>query len=184
MTASCHINGWSNLVVFHSCQPACIECFHVLYVFDTLQFLVVFTANSVMYGAIVRRLVQRSDENIGVRAGHDADTASKLSRDVARMLVINGVAFFILLGPYQIWNIVLLIYDYTGILVVSENFEYWLGWVSRFCAPINFFVNPLIYGGSNKYYRQAFLEVFGCSSPSPDRRTGTQKDTSSTNVYT
>ncbi len=78
------------------------------------------------------------------------------------MLIINGLAFFILLRSYQIWNVVLLIKDYTGVLIISEKALYWLGWVSRLCPPINFSINPLIYGGSSKYYREAFWEVFQC----------------------
>ena len=149
-------------IVFRSCQPSCLKCFHALYIADTVQFLLVFAVNVVMYIAIIRKLRKRSGERRGM-AGSDL-LASRVSRDVARMLIINGCAFFLLLGPYEIWNVILLIQDYTGVLIVSEGFLYWLSWLSRLCAPINFSINPLIYGCSNKHYQKAFVEVFGCEA--------------------
>ncbi len=156
-----HNETW---MIFHSCQPACNWCFHVLYVGDTVQFLVVFGLTAVMYLAIVRKLRKRS--GLLNPSGMDDKArihANKISHDIARMLVINGVAFFTLLGPYQIWNIVLLIYDYTGVLILSEETLYWISWVSRLCAPVNFSMNPLIYGAINKQYRKAFIESFNCT---------------------
>ena len=140
-------------MTFQTCIPSCTLCYNMLLVYDTAQFIIIFTANSILYYLIIRKLQA---------ATATTSRANKASQDVARMLIINGVAFFILLGPYQIWNIAYLMRDFSGALIFSENTIYWLGLVVRLCSPANFTINPLIYGGSNSLYRQAFLEVFGC----------------------
>ena len=158
--------------IFHNCQSYEVWVFHILYFSDTVQFVVVFTLTACMYFAIIRQLRKREEMRStgptelsgGTKGKAASNSANRVSRDVTRMLIINGVTFFLLLGPYQIWNVVLLIWDYTGKLIVSEGFLYWIAWVSRLCAPINFSVNPLIYGGSNSQYRRAFADVFGCKT--------------------
>ena len=142
-------------MAFHTCIPSCTWCYNMLLVYDTVQFFIIFTANSILYFLIIRKLMAATAKT--------TSRANKASQDVARMLIINGVAFFLLLGPYQIWNIAYLVRLYTGVLLFSNETIYWLGFVVRVCSPTNFTINPLIYGGSNSLYRQAFLEVFGCS---------------------
>ena len=146
-------------LVLQTCVPTCPWCFHLLVFYDTAQFLIVFVINTLAYVAIIGKLRKRASDSIM----RSTVSTQQVSKDVTRMLLINGVAYFLLLGPYQIWNIALLTHTYFGVWIVSQHTFFLLGWLSRACSPLNFALNPLIYGSTNPRYRKAFLQVFGCS---------------------
>ena len=173
LSPSSATSGNDTWMVFESCIPSCEGCFQSLLVFDTVQFVIVIACNAAMYIAIIKTLHHRPESS---RATGIA------SRSVSRMLVINGVAFFFLLGPYEIWNVVYLIYEHTGILIVSQSAFYWLGYVYRLCSPANNAVNPLIYGASNPRYLEAFLEAFRCSPPTQHPTSRRPVNTASSSV--
>ena len=156
-----HANGtW---MVFETCHPPCIDCFHVMFAFDTIQFVLVFCCNSFMYFEIIRALRKRSAGMTEISSTTAAQQKSqRVEKYISRMLIINGAAFFFLLGPYEVWNTFYLIREYTGVLPISEEAFYWLGYGNR-VITVNFAVNPLIYGATNPRYREAFFEAIGCS---------------------
>ena len=164
-SASQTTSGNDTWMVFESCAPSCIICYHLFLAFDTIQFVIVFLCNSIMYYAIIKTLRKRSSEfseTSGMTAFQQA--SERVEKAISRMLVINGVAFFFFLGPWEVWNVIYLINEYTGIMIVSENGFYWLGFIYRLASPANFAINPLIYGASNPRYRKALLEAFRFSS--------------------
>ena len=151
-----------NWMVFETCQP-CTTCLNSLFAFDTIQFVIVFACNSIMYFEIIKALHKRS---AGIRkisaTAMSQQKSQRVEHYISRMLITNGYAFFFLLGPYEIWNTFYLIREYTGVLPISEEAFYWLGYGSRVVA-VNFAVNPLIYAATNPSYREAFFKAIGYS---------------------
>ena len=145
-------------IVLQACQPSCTWCFQVLLVVDTVQFIITLLVNVILCSSIIGRLRKRSCKTLSSNAHSVMQTVTKY---VTRMLIINGITFLVLLGPYEIWNVVFLINDYTEISMASERFLFWLKWFARVCASINSTVNPLIYSATNQQYRQAFMDIFG-----------------------
>ena len=147
-------------IVLHVCQPSCTWCYQVLLVFDTVQFIIAFLVNAIACISIIGRLRKRSRKCSPVSP--KAESAIQImGRNLTRMLIVNGIIFFALLGPYQTWNVASLIKDYTGISMISDRFLFWLKWFARVCVIVNSAVNPLIYNAVNQQYRQAFMDAFG-----------------------
>ena len=166
-------------LIFKSCKPSCSWCYHLLVLYDIVTFVIGFIMNVILYIAIIRQLRKRVNDT----AMPASKSTQQASKDVTRMLIINGIAFFVLLGPYQIWNTILLVYEYMGVWISSRYTFFLLGWLSRVCSPTNFALNPLIYGSTNPRYRKAFLQVFGCSRSSEDQRKN-QLETTKSHIST
>ena len=145
-------------IALQVCQLFCTWCFQMLLVFDTVQFIIAVLVNVILCSLIIVRLRRKSRKTLSSNAESDMQTVTK---NVARMLIVNGITFLLLLGPYEIGNVVFLINKYTGISIVSDRFVFWLQWFARVCSSINSTVNPLIYSATNQQYRQAFMDVFG-----------------------
>ena len=148
----------SERILLQICHPSCIWCFHMLVVSDTIQFITALVVNVILCSSIIGRLRKRSCKTVSSKADSVMQTVSK---NVTRMLIVNGIAFLVLLGPYEIWNVVFLLNNYTGSSIVSGRTVFWLKWISRVCVNINSTINPLIYSATNQQYRHAFMEVFG-----------------------
>ncbi|XP_072046882.1 somatostatin receptor type 5-like [Amphiura filiformis] len=156
-------------LVFQTCEPACIWCYYFVITFDTAQFWTVFIINVTIYVAVITKLRKRaSNTNLPV-----SSTTQQVSKDVTLMLIVNGIAFFILLGPCEAWNIAQLINKYAGVSIISTEILPVLFWLSRICTSMNFVINPLIYAGTNRRYRRAFQQVLCCSSSEKNHKADT-----------
>ena len=83
---------------------------------------------------------------------------------VARMLIINGVAFFACLSVYQFYNVhQFLKYNSYAELIEPEH-ESTMTWIGRVLSVLNSAINPLIYSMCNGRYRNAFLKTLRCCS--------------------
>ena len=162
------VQNKSEGTVLQICQPSCNWCYQILLVFDTVQFIIALLVNIMACSSIIGRLRKRSRNPVS----SNADTTMQImSRNATRMLIVNGITFFVLLGPYEIWNVAFLIKDYTGISMFSDRFLFWLKWFSRVCVIVNSTVNRLIYSAVNQQYRQAFMAAFGRFSIRKQART-------------
>ena len=148
----------SQRTVLQACQPSCNWCFQVLLVVDTVQFIIALLVNVILCSSIIGRLRKRSCKTLSSNADSVMQTVTK---NVTRMLIVNGITFLVLLGPLEMANVVFLINDYMGISIVSDRSVFWLKWFARVCTSINSTINPLIYNATNQQYRQAFKDIFG-----------------------
>ena len=83
---------------------------------------------------------------------------------VAKMLIANNVAFFLCLGPLQIYNIFNILYWHTGHTPFTYyELDTWL-WMARVTGVANSAINPIIYNATNQRYRVAFAKCFGCDA--------------------
>ena len=148
----------SQEIVLQACQPSCTWCFQVLLVVDAVQFIIALLVNIILCSSIIGRLRERSRKTVSSNADSVMQT---VTQNVTRMLIVNGITFLVLLGPYEIWSLFFLVNNYTGISIVSDRFVFWLKWFTRVCSSINSTINPLIYSATNQQYRQAFMDIFG-----------------------
>ncbi|XP_072037859.1 thyrotropin-releasing hormone receptor-like [Amphiura filiformis] len=141
-----------------ACRDYCDSCHKVLNILDLTQFVVALIVNTVMYALIVLQLSKSpfSDQN----SPASENRANQARNAVARMLIINGIVFFICLFPYSIINVIR-IGEAFHVFVVNASWRYTLAWVARIFFLINSTLNPLVYNATNARYRLAFKQAFG-----------------------
>lgn len=158
------------------CRGTCDWCDKTLYAIDPIQFVFAFLINSCMYGRIVMILSKRSalidDENKN-SSSLAAVTSARVQADnrdqVARMLIINTVVFFVCLMPYCITNLNSFVKEVnnTGFLTIEESNI--LSWISKLTTLLNSAGNPYLYSATNKRYRKAFMQAFRCRGGGKDK---------------
>ncbi|XP_071489655.1 thyrotropin-releasing hormone receptor-like [Diadema antillarum] len=136
------------------------------YVMQTVPFFVVMLINSVLYVCIMREMERR----LLAMERHDLDlhTNVEIRNQVSRMLVANGVIFFVLMAPFQFGSLILAIDRITGKRIEPQSLEQFLQ-VTRMMVYLNSAVNPIIYNVANSRYRAAFEEAF-CKNQCLKRR--------------
>ncbi len=140
-------------VVF--CSASCDVCLKLLCITDIVQSVLSLIINIAMYTLILVELHKSPMSSI-----QSTDRATHVRNAVARMLMINGVVFFVCLFPYTVVNV----------YYISELFDWIIpkgNWIDvyKHLATIlylsNSALNPLIYNVTNARYRSAFKEAFG-----------------------
>ncbi|XP_038055007.1 allatostatin-A receptor-like [Patiria miniata] len=122
---------------------------------QTVPFFIAFILNTTVYTLIVRRLSQRADQPIGQREAVPVpDRAIHTRNQVAKMLVINGTVFFLLLAPFE----------FVSILLSADALEYEQELVAlqicRLLSYLNSAINPFLFGMVNSKYRAAYKQAF------------------------
>ena len=140
------------------CTRDCKWCNVAINSTDLLQFVAALFVNIILYSLIVRRLNTSSSED-AFQGGNLKKNGSKIRNSVARMLIINGIVFFVCLSPFSVNNIdsvgrTLEWFSLDQALVTSFT------WIARFFFLLNSALNPLIYNATNPRYRLAFKEAF------------------------
>ncbi len=128
----------------------------------SLFFLTNLAINLLLYAAIIVRLGQR---NVGGEGNQERRAeVNRIRNQVARMLIINGTIFYLLMLPYEFitfTNAVAAISQNKYKLIVS-SMRNKIQHIGTLCRFINSSVNPIIYGLSNARYRKAYAKAFGC----------------------
>ncbi|XP_022079665.1 neuromedin-U receptor 2-like [Acanthaster planci] len=128
----------------------------------TSPFFVTLVANFVFYIQIIHALgrqvaAMESHGQAHVRAGPYARNMA------ARMLVVTGVAYFVLLAPFEVTQLCFLIGYFRGdVYVLDEHQAFVLVQVVRIFSYINSAINPFIYGVINRKYKEAYKLAFRC----------------------
>ena len=133
-------------------------------IFEFVPFIIALILNTILYALIIARLSQRGNvsENKDDQMKAQAQTVRNM---VARMLVINGIAFFVCLSPYQVYQMYFFVINNCKECTnLSREGISVLFWVGRCLSVLNSAINPVIYGVTNAKYRQAFSSAIGCSS--------------------
>ena len=144
---------------FIYCQFSCELCAGALYVTDLIQFLIAMFLNLTMYILIVCHL---SKSTIAVAEDvTQAERAIQTRNAVAKMLIINGVLFFICLFPFSLLNMEN-IAERFKFSIFSKPFVIYSSWIGRVLFLLNSVSNPFVYNASNPRYRLAFQQTFIC----------------------
>ena len=155
-------NGTEIVYTATFCIFTCDWCVGALYMTDSIQFVFTLVVNFVMYAMIIYHLgksvfpISNDESNVAANM-----RTLQTRHQVAKMLVINGLLFFICLTPFSIANIENLIKHFDASRVFSERVVVLLSWAGRVLFLINSAINPLVYSASNMRYRMAFKQAFG-----------------------
>ncbi|XP_072022729.1 LOW QUALITY PROTEIN: growth hormone secretagogue receptor type 1-like [Amphiura filiformis] len=166
--------------IVNFCSPSLYEYLDIASSCQFAPFIVALVLNTALYALIIRRLSMRDVSETGDGKANQQSQAQKVRNSVARMLVINGIAFFLCLIPFQFIQMY---------YVLARNFQislddkhmYIVQWVGKCLNVLNSAINPLIYSACNARYRQAFFTAIGCSAKklrqSTERSTGARNTT-------
>ena len=92
------------------------------------------------------------------------DRRKLLQTQVTRMVVANGLVYFLCLAPFQIIFILDFIWRQSGENLYSNEWAVNLILVARCLNALNSAINPIIYAIANPKYRKAFFRLIKCSS--------------------
>lgn len=184
------------ILVFTSCAATCRWCGLLLQAIDCVQFNVAFWLNLFLYSRIILTLNSRpsvidySSSSVKYKTSPAASSATmattttmmkrhvipkrsssdiKMYQDrnqVARMLVVNVLVFFLCLFPFSVvYNLTELLAAWSGgdySFLLTQEQSRWMSWVGKLTALINSAVNPFIYSMCNRRYRMAFQKGIRC----------------------
>ncbi|XP_071796379.1 allatostatin-A receptor-like [Asterias amurensis] len=131
--------------------------------------------NVYMYARIIHILNKRKSFYADRKNAKSNSKARHVRNQVAKMLVVNGVVFFLCQAPFTLLIL-------TGWICsffegadnpISVLFGKYADWIVQSPLRINTVVNPIIYCAFNAQYRAAFTEAFECV-----RRRGRYSDNS------
>ena len=143
------------------CKRMCDWCYKALYATDLIQFVIALIVNFILYTLIILRLTKSTFTNVDKLQKRNSQKRTIDTRNsVARMLIINGVVFFVCLAPFSIYNIDYLVAVITDTVLLDYDAAWALGWVARVLFLLNSAVNPIIYTAANSRYREAFKNSF------------------------
>ncbi|KAJ8037358.1 Mu-type opioid receptor [Holothuria leucospilota] len=148
-----------------------------------LPFFIALILNLFCFVKIIFRLNMRmTSESTNEKSQHDRQVR-RIQRDSAnaatRMLLINGIAFFVLATPFHVTSAIQVIQRW--LIAWSCQCETFKN-LSILLLYINSAVNPFIYGVTNRAYRQAYYSVFyNTISKSSDSRISITTSTRSQN---
>ena len=149
--------------VFSYCDAArpAFSKLHAL--FESVYFFVTFAISATSYIMIVNRMRKRQIPG----ASKDSQLQAKTTRNqVARMVVLNGLVFFLFQVLFQIYNL----YTYANTTIFVKREVTSLAWAARLLEGINASINPIIYTAANPKYRQAFHQTFRQRCINTDKR--------------
>lgn len=138
-------------IEYATCQPS--QRMWSIYTngLQTLPFIITLLLNIYLYVMIVKGLNQ-SIKRLRGHQGGKKDQDTRVRDQIARMLILNGVVFFVCLAPFEITSI---------ISMFGTNFEdYWLVNTGRVLSYLNSVVNPIIFTTMSQRYREAFKMTF------------------------
>ncbi|XP_072050082.1 neuropeptides capa receptor-like [Amphiura filiformis] len=159
---------WSNSTTFQNiaakfvvCKAVtnCSWCWPTLAAIDFVQFVLAVILSSYMYGRIIYALSTRTGLT-GETSSEKQTTILRTRNQIGRMLILNGIIFFICRGPNEIYNIDDFKYWLVGERMFESKTATTILWFSRVMWLLNSAVNPLVYSVSNQRYRRAFVEAF------------------------
>ena len=133
---------------------------------EILPFLIGVTSGIMFSSMIIHKLFQPTPGYSNSVLNQAANNRQRMRTQVARMLIVNAIVFFVCMTPFQIANFFWVLSDYS-----SLTFRFWtkdiqiflnrLGVVMTLC---NSAVNPLIYTATNQRYRDSFKQAFALAN--------------------
>ncbi|XP_072021914.1 neuropeptides capa receptor-like [Amphiura filiformis] len=160
---------WPDRQQYHNLPRALYRCSPISPIFmnypiilQTICFLITFCANLLLYTLIIWTLMKRTD--ISETLQQMPNKIQKVNSQVARMLVLNAVAFFVCLMPFQLYQLQRLFENLSDgrLVLLTKDKSVMLFWISTILNCINASINPVIYNIVNPRYRRALMEAFGC----------------------
>ena len=157
----CLILKWPDGATFKKYPPFYVGCVDSYY-YNTYNFiktsvefvayLVALIFNCVLYFSIICKV--RKNQIVTSQLNNRSNLKA-----VSKMIIVNGVAFFLCLTPWYIFKLVMCVKGMNHFLTYKNECFYWPSFV---LILINTMINPFIYGTFNARYRAALKRVFSC----------------------
>ena len=144
------------------CRFICTSCWDAVTATDFTQFVTAVTASTIFYSLIISRLGKSNPSDDAI-----AKNTCKTRKAVAKMLIINGVVFFLCNVPYAYLNLT----DFFRIRVFNRSVDIITLWIARLLYLVNSMVNPIIYSLICHRYRKAYMKAFKLKQPTTSSRT-------------
>ncbi|XP_072033218.1 thyrotropin-releasing hormone receptor-like [Amphiura filiformis] len=148
--------------VVHSCVA--VSAHPSLYVVSemslTFPYYILLPMNLYMYTMIIYTLGNRMPMTEIDQA--NVIQTKKIRNQVARLLIINGVVFFVCQSPIRIISIHDIVQKLTGVSLFTPLQYGLLVILGRILLFINAASNPVIYITTSSFYRQAIWEAISC----------------------
>ena len=126
-------------------------------------FLVALISSSFTYVKIIQALTKRGEANL--QSNQDT-TNSEVRKQVAIMLMVNGIIFFICQIPHRLFGVYRFTSDVLNVRFLEYDQQAQFTVISYIFLYINSAINPYVYIVGSRYYRKAFMEALGLSSRS------------------
>lgn len=133
------------------CTAMSEKATHIVNGIQTLPFFVTLIINTVLYTTIIRRLNPKNSS-----ARKCAPSRNNVRNQVAVMLVITGVVFFVCLAPFEILSMLYMIAGFVPAFTLGHIRMPALVQFSRVLMYINSAINAVIYNMASCRYRKAF----------------------------
>ena len=128
------------------------------YITDMMLYLLALLINFIVYVNVIITLTRRISRDLGARTQHKVQHERY---QVARLLITNGVVFFLCFTPWQFTNLDRIVTYLTGSHLFLDINYWYLPIVGMFMSYVNSSINPLVYMICSSTYRNAYLKAFG-----------------------
>ena len=126
---------------------------------QTMPFFVTLVLNCVLYVSIIHGLDQ-SIKRLN-QQGEQKNKDSRMRNQIAKMLVVNGLVFFVCLSPFEFVSLCYMIATTRDYQFIIQNFDArtYIAEFARIMSYINSAVNPIVYTAMCERYVQAFKQA-------------------------
>ena len=144
------------------------KAFHLL---QPVPFSIALLSSIFCYSRIIlqlnRRTITKSNaEQSGSSGSGNSPSQIKTRNDIAKMLVVNGIVFFLLSSPIHFIGTLDSIQRLTGNVWIPHRILKNMIWSGRCLLYLNSSINPIIFNVMSARYRDAFRQAFGFNKPS------------------
>ena len=148
---------------FGFCVPVAEWAVHIANGVQTFPFFIALIANFAMYYFIIRAMRQKSRAVAPNTLNPNVSflQRTKTRHQLTRMIVINGIIFFICLAPFECISFSLMISNWLGKNILTQSEFAVLVHVCRILTYINAAINSFVYGVTNERYRKSFMTSLG-----------------------
>ncbi|XP_022090539.1 neuromedin-U receptor 2-like [Acanthaster planci] len=158
------------------------------HVLESAVFIVAMVTNAMMYTLIIIGLSTRAKHKLQkdpvTPPSVHALQALQVRNQVTRMLVANGVVFFLCQTPFIAISLAFLCETLAGIPSDVTYRKYVLALtVCHVFVFLNSAVNPIIYNVTSRHYRQSFVEAFSLSTSRGGKSNANVAETEPNNCF-
>ena len=148
-----------HVTIYCSCTPMTETIDPLVQILYTIVFIFFLSINIIVYTSIVIVLGNRPS-SMDTDIERHKNNRQSVRNQVARLLVINGTAYFLCHTPNRVAAIIYVLNNNNINIVTYDQYQIML-LISRAFIFLNSSLNPFIYAFSSQFYRAAFLEAFG-----------------------
>ncbi len=155
--------SYSNMPTkIYICEPLNEAYRDVMACAQAIPFIIAVAVIIVLYAQIIHTLKAHTVGEGSLQ--QQPASIRKVQQQVTRMVITNGLVYFICLAPFQIIYICDIIWRANGKNLFAKDWALTLLLISRCMLALNSAINPVIYALVNPKYRRAFVRFVRCTA--------------------